>query len=719
MTTPLHALIHGHFYQPPRENPWLEELERDDSAAPHHDWNARITEECYAPNTGARILDEQGRVVRVFDNFAWMSFNVGPTLTSWLQRHHPATLEAIVAADAASVARLGEGNAIAQAYNHMILPLANDRDKRTQVRWGQAAFTATFGRRARGMWLAETAVDAATLDVLAEEGIDFTVLSPLQAARFRVDGHGDEMRDCHDGSIPTGRAYRYTTPSGKTIALFFYDAGIAKGIAFQGLLADANNLVGAVRGAHDGRPDHDEPWLVHTATDGESYGHHFASGDMALAAAHARLADADDVEIINYAVFLDRYGTHGDVEIKDVSSWSCAHGVGRWMRDCGCRMQHNPPWSQGWRGPLRMALDGLRDTLAGLFHDVGATYLRDPWAARDAYIDVVLDRSRTAAFLDAQLADGVDEAGREKALRLLEMQRCCMLMYTSCGWFFDDVSGPEGVIILRYAARAISLARGVDPVLADAAEQQLREVLTGAHSNFQRDGRSRTGRDVYDDDAVTAAMGADRIAATVALTAGTGASTPMRIAAWRVCEHDERAVEGATVATTVGRLEVFDERMGERERVAYAVVDFGGLDWRGVLTDVTRHDALAQALSAARESTALARVLEEEVAAGGRAFTLKEAAWELRGEITRKALARRMEITESVIAELLLADRALLRGAAAMGHDFGGALRPLLGQALTRRAREAVDAVLRAEGSLAPLARQLAVVIDDARELAV
>ena len=711
--------IHGHFYQPPRENPWLEELERESSASPHHDWNARITEECYAPNASARVLDEHGRVTRLYDNYARLSFNIGPTLTSWLGRHAPETLGAIVRADAASVERLGHGNAIAQVYNHMIMPLANERDKRTQVRWGKRAFAQTFGREARGIWLAETAIDAATLEVLADEGIDFTILSPFQAARFRAEDEngvlGDTI-DCSDGSIPTGRAYRYTCESGKIVHLFFYDAGIARGVAFEGLLSDAGNLVGAVHQAHHHRPAAPgEPWLVQTATDGESYGHHFRFGDMALAAAHARLEADPNVEIINYAAFLDRFGARGEVQLHPVSAWSCSHGVGRWERDCGCRMAHNPPLSQAWRTDLRQGLDRLRDGLATLFTTATHGLLREPWDARDAYIDVVLDRSQTDAFLVKHGIFELSATDREHVLRLLEMQRCAMLMFTSCGWFFDDITGPEPVILLRYAARAISLARGVDAEFADALEQRLLEDLDHAVSNYKKpDGSPRTGRDVYVDDAVTAAMGADRVAITLALTAGIGEVPKSRLAAWRVVEHEERAIDSASVPTVVGSLVLLDERMGEQEAMAFIVIGFGGLDWRGVLTDVSRHNDHITQLSATSDTSALAHLLDDEIAAGGRAFSLKDASIDVRSEIVRRALARRVDVTDAVVAELLLSERALLRGAVALGGALSPSLRGLVMHALERRAKDIVEELTTVVGSAAPLTRRLKTVLDDA-----
>lgn len=723
MSTPpkLHCCIHGHFYQPPRENPWLDDLEREPSAAPHHNWNSRITEECYTPNAWARVLDGTGHVVKLYNNYAQMSFNVGPTLTCWLGKHVPETLDAIVRADRESIDRLGQGNAIAQVYNHTIIPLCNERDKYTQVRWGKRAFEATFGRRARGMWLAETAVDADTMEVLADEGIDFTILSPFQARRFRVDGIDGvttDWQDCSTGTIPTGRAYRYTTNSGKIVHVFFYDGAIAKGIAFERLLSDASHLVDAIRRGHAQRPSPpEEPWLVHTATDGESYGHHFRFGDMALAAAHASLESQNDVEIVNYATFLDRYGSRGDVELHPVSAWSCAHGVGRWERDCGCRMNADPQWNQRWRTGLRHSLNGLRDGLALLFERAGAPLLQDPWDARDAYIDVVLggDAASIDAFLRRQSGRMLSTAERERALTLLELQRCALLMFTSCGWFFDDVAGPEAIILLRYASRALSLAARVDEAEADRLELEFMAGLANAESNIKRsDGSVRTALNVYVEDARAATIGADRVAVSLALTCALGAPAPAHVAAWRVTEHDETAIDTAAVPCVVGRVSLLDQRVERTERLAFAVVGFGGLDWRGVLVDVDRLAPLQERLSRAADTSSLARVLDAELINGGRSFTLKDAPADVRDDVARRALLRRIEVTEAVLAELLLPERSLLRGVVAMGGTVPTHVRGLLAHALSRRARDLVDEIVVAEGGAAPLLRSLRTVIDDA-----
>ena len=455
--------IHGHFYQPPRENPWLETVDTEDSAYPFHDWNERITAECYAANTASRILDARGRIVRTVNTYSRISFNMGPTLLSWLQQQAPDTYAAILQADRDSAQRYsGHGSALAQAYNHLVLPLANQRDKVTQVRWGIADFAARFGRQPEGMWLPETAVDLETLDVLAQHGIRFTVLAPHQAARVRPLA-GGHWQDVTAASLDTRRAYLQRLPSGHTIVLFFYDGDIAQGVAFNGLLRSGDGFATRLTGGFDRR---DGPQLVHIATDGESYGHHHRFGDMALSYAITQLeaAERDGITLTNYGEFLERFPPEFEVEIVENTSWSCAHGVERWRSDCGCSTGAHHGWQQAWRPPLRNALDALRDDVEELFEQQGQALFADPWAARNGYVALVLDRSDVArtAFLTQNGKLGLTAEQVTQALQLLEMQRHALLMYTSCGWFFDDIGGLEAAQVLLYAARAAELARRLD-----------------------------------------------------------------------------------------------------------------------------------------------------------------------------------------------------------------------------------------------------------------
>ena len=722
MSTTRYVCVHGHFYQPPRENPWLEEIEREPSAAPAHDWNSRIADECYTPNTAARVLDDHGRVHHLTDNYAHMSFNFGPTLLRWMERHRPATYRGILEADKRSRAEHdGHGNAIAQVYNHVILPLANDRDKRTQVRWGLRDFEHRFGRRSEGIWLAETACDQATLDVLAEEGVRFTILSPYQASRFRV-GEGDWV-PCGDGSIPTGRAWRAKTRSGKHIKLYFYDGGIARGIAFEGLLSDAAHVVSAFHRAHEERGALDgEPWLVHTATDGESYGHHFKFGDMALAAALKRFSEDPNVRITNYGAFLAAHGARGDVELHPVSAWSCAHGVGRWERDCGCRMNPDPLWNQKWRTGLRAALDVLRDRLATHYERAMGVLAADPWAVRDAYIDVILEPRRTHAFVAAHSKRELTAQEQVRFFQLLELQRAALLMYTSCGWFFDDISGGESVILMKYAARAIDLARRTgcpDP------EPGFIQELAQAESNVRSDsGRVQTGADIYRERVVGAAVDVERIAMSYALLAASRPASERsdRIYVWRIAEHEEHAIEDTTVPVWVGRLGIVDDRTGEQHAVIYTLVHFGGLDFRCHVrggSDVEGLRRRLQGAADAGDTADLVRVLDEETEQnpGSRSFGLQDALADLREQIAGKVGEERLRLFDELGAELLFGQRALLKDLVKLQTPLPTHIRGVLAFLLARRARLIIDEILNAPESLArSVVRRLRAVLEDARE---
>lgn len=449
--------IHGHFYQPPRENPWLEDVEVEDSAAPYHDWNERITAECYAPNAVSRILDGEGKIIELVSNYEKMSFNFGPTLLSWLDRHRNGVYHQILEADRRSVTdHTGHGNAIAQCYNHAIMPLASRRDKLTQVRWGIADFESRFGREPEGMWLAETAVDTATLQVLAEHGIKFTILSPHQAQAVRAPG--EDWRDVSHRRIDPTRAYRCQLNEGKHIDLFFYDAPVSHDISFENLLRSGDRFAERLVSSFDNRREHAQ--LVSVATDGETFGHHFKFGEMALAYALGKIGREGLARITNYAEYLELHPPTHEVKISENTSWSCAHGVERWRSDCGCN-SGNTHHHQRWRGPLREALDWLRDKLDIVFEHQGSALLRDVWAALDDYIAVILDRSAKTrdAFLDKHARHQLPDNEKVNIWRLLEMQRHAALMYTSCGWFFDDISNIETVKNIEYASRSIQLAR--------------------------------------------------------------------------------------------------------------------------------------------------------------------------------------------------------------------------------------------------------------------
>ncbi len=535
--------IHGHFYQPPREDPWLGMIEPQPSAHPHRDWNARIAAECYAPNAAARILGGDGRVARIVNNYARMSFNFGPTLLEWMATEEPADYAAVLAADRESAERFsGHGSAMAQGYNHVILPLANRRDKQTQIVWGLRDFEHRFGRPAAGLWLPETAVDLETLDLLAAHGVRFTVLEPHQASRVRPlagplppaaaaappdvrhvqaghqprhshqprpsrpshpahpshQGHPapgsapvPEWQDVSGGRIDTTRPYAVLLPSGRSLAVFFYDGSAARAVAFENVLQSGERFAERLLGGHpaDG-PDR----LAHIATDGETYGHHHRHGEMALAYACQQIEAHGWARLTNYAEYLAAHPPTHEAEIVENTSWSCIHGLDRWRDDCGCRLGGPPGWNQAWRAPLRQALDELRDELIPLYEEAAGELFADPWEARDAAVALLLDRSAAAAdaFLERH-ARGPLPTGerRARALNLLAMQRHAMLMYTSCGWFFDDLAGLEAVQVLRYAGRAAQLA---GELFGGRTEHDLMRRLAWARSN---DPAAGTGRDLY------------------------------------------------------------------------------------------------------------------------------------------------------------------------------------------------------------------------------
>ncbi len=578
MTPGRFVAIHGHFYQPPRENPWLEAVEVQDSAAPYHDWNERVTAECYAPNTAARRVGAGNRILDIVNNFERISFNVGPTLMAWLERHAGDVYRKILAADATSAAaRGGHGNAIAQVYNHMILPLGTRRDKVTQVRWGLADFRRRFGREPEGMWLPETAVDNETLEVLAEAGVRFTILAPHQARRARKIGD-EAWQEVGDGVDPS-RAYLWRGPRDLSLALFFYDGPISRAIAFEDALDRGEHLVARLKaGFAEGR---DGPQLVHCATDGESYGHHTKFGDMALAAALRQL-EADRLAVLtNYGAFLAEHPPAWEAEIHEATSWSCAHGIERWRADCGCRTRAD--WHQRWRGPLRDALDWLRDQIDTFYEARASAHFKDPWEARDAYVDVILDRSpeRLAAWLARHQRTALDGAAQVEARRLLEMQRNRLLMYTSCGWFFDEISAIEPVQILKYAAIAIQYFRDLG---GGQLEAEFVRRLEAAPSNVPD---FRDGATVYRRLVRPAVVDLRRVVAHYAVS-GLFEEQPddCPVYAWRVQQLDDTRESYAGTTLRVGRVRAASEITGEGRDLMYAVLHFGGHDFScGIRSD--------------------------------------------------------------------------------------------------------------------------------------
>ena len=592
-----HVCIHGHFYQPPRENAWLEEIEFQESAAPYHDWNERVSAECYAPNTASRILDHEDRIIDIVNNYARISFDAGPTLLGWMERSAPDIYRAVLRADRESRERFhGHGSAIAQAYNHIILPLANSRDKRTQIAWGLRDFESRFGRRSEGLWLPETAVDLESLDIAAEMGVAFTILSPYQARRVRKAGDAD-WTGAAGGAIDPRRPYLCRLPSGRTIAIFFYDGPISHDIAFRGLLQNGESFAGRLLAAFSACSD--GPELVHVATDGETYGHHHRFGDMALAYGLRHIEKNKLAEITVYADYLERFPPDHEVEIVPNTAWSCAHGVERWRSDCGDSSGAHPRWNQKWRAPLREAMEWLRDRALPSFEATLSGWGADPWRARDDYIAVMLDRS--AASVDAFLARAIPRRLRPRdktrALKLLEIQRHAMLIFTSDGWFFDDISNVETVQVIQYAARALQLLRDVT---GEDLEPEFVARLAAAKSNIPARG---DGAKVYEKLVRPAMVDFPRLAAHFGVSSlFEDYARAIRIAHYdagsEVCAREEAGPR----KLAVGRVRLRSEITWEERTFDYAILHLGDQNLTAGVKEPKENESLDRLCRETREA---------------------------------------------------------------------------------------------------------------------
>jgi alpha-amylase/alpha-mannosidase (GH57 family) len=648
-------VVHGHFYQPPRENPWLESVEVQDSAAPFHDWNERVTSESYAPNTAARRVDDKNRVLDIVNNFEKISFNIGPTLFAWLERHRPDVYAKIIAADRASVATRGHGNACGQVFNHMIMPLATRRDKITQVRWGIEDFRTRFGREPEGLWLPETAVDSESLEVLAEAGVKFTILAPHQAARVRpLDA---EAWEDAGGGIDPSRPYRWRGPRGLSLALFFYDGHISRAIAFERLLERAENLVAWLNAAFS--DTRTWPQLVHCATDGETYGHHSRFGEMALAAAVQQIEAEGTATLTNYGAFLAANPPTHEVEVREQTSWSCAHGIERWRSDCGCRTRSD--WQQRWRAPLREALDWLRDQIDACFEARASAHLKDPWAARDEYAAVLLDRSpqRLDAFFAVHARGVLDPGARVEARKLLELERNRLLMYTSCAWFFDEISAIEPVQILRYAALALQYLNDLG---GGRLEDEFVRRLAAAPSNLAE---MRDGAEVYRRLVQPTAVNLSRVVTHYAITGLLDeypADAPVYAYRAKRLNEARETADGTTLA--VAHVRVSSEMTGEAREMVYALAHFGGHDFScGVRfwDDQATYDALKADLLArcARQSVAdLVRGLDEYFPGG--LSSLSHLFLDERRRVLAKVIRATLERHEETYREIWEQNRKLV-----------------------------------------------------------
>ncbi len=599
--------IHGHFYQPPRENPWLEEIEIQDSSFPYHDWNERITSECYAPNSASRLLDGEGRITDIVSNYEKISFDFGPTLLSWMQTHSPVIYKAILDADSQSVERRsGHGNALAQAYNHLILPLANSRDKRTQILWGIKDFAYRYKRAPEGMWLPETAVDMETLDILSEEGVRFTILASHQASKVRKIGTG-KWKDVSGGQIDPSRAYICSLPSGRKLNVFFYDGPVSRAVAFEKLLSRGEDFANRLlTGFSDERQ-----WsqIVNIATDGESYGHHHKFGDMALASALHNIENSGRARLTNYGEYLEKNAPTYEVRILDNTSWSCAHGIERWKTNCGCSTGGNQGWNQEWRAPLRDALDWLRDEISSLCEERTREYLKDPWAARDEYIEVILARSkeRMEDFIERHAARNLMEHEKISVLIVMEMQRHTMLMYTSCGWFFDEISGLETVQILQYAGRAIQLCSelfGVD------FEGQFMEKLAKAKSNLVE---HKDGAQIYGNFVKPAMIDLKRVAAHYAISSLIkNYGDTEHIYCYSVGKEDYQAIQSGATKLAIGRLAVTSDITYYSEAISFCSLFLGGHAFNAgaaAFPGIEEYERMKQEIIATFEKGAIADII--------------------------------------------------------------------------------------------------------------
>lgn len=571
--------IHGHFYQPPRENPWLEAIELQESASPFHDWNARICDECYNPNSASRIVDGKNRIIDIVNNYTMISFNFGPTLMSWMEQYAPNTYERIVQADRKSIGIYsGHGNAIAQVYNHMIMPLANDKDKYTQTIWGIKDFEYRFGRKPEGIWLAETATDDRTMEVLIDCGIKFTILSPYQAARVRkINAKQDSAwEDVSWGSIDPARAYRYFIKGkpDKYIDLFFYDGSISKSVAFDNLLKDGNRFIKRLQDGVSSQRNYNQ--LVNIATDGESYGHHTRFGDMALSYALKKRAKDAEFTITNYGEYLEKNPPLYEVDIKPVSSWSCFHGVERWRDDCGCSTGAQPGWNQKWRKPLRDALNYLRDELAVLYEEKISKYLDDPWESRNDYISVMLDRNEISLdkFFKKHQRRELSSEEKTLVLKLLEIQRQAMLMFTSCGWFFADISGIETTQIMKYAARAIELA---ETFTDKDYETPFLNILEKAQSNIKDMGN---GKEIYQKFVKPSVVTTKQIIAQWAISSlYQDFEDETELYSYNINRLDYRKIKNAKTVMAFGRIKVTSKITLETNDMMFVIIKFANSDF--------------------------------------------------------------------------------------------------------------------------------------------
>ena len=735
--------VHGHFYQPPRENPWLEAVETQDSAAPYHDWNERITAECYAPNGAARVVDSKNRILRITNNYARMSFNLGPTLLSWMEEKAPRTYTMVRDADRLSQKQFsGHGSAMAQVYNHIIMPLANTRDRVTQIAWGIADFEHRYRRKPEGMWLPETAVDLESLDLLARHGIRFTILAPHQCARVRSleaatkppepalkeatgtnsSSTANGWKDTPDGSVDTTQPYLVRTSPGHSIAVFFYNGPVSRAIAFDGLLNSGEAFSERLLG---GFSEHESAQLVHVATDGESYGHHHRHGEMALAYALQLIEEQGNVKLTNYGQFLASFPPTYEAEILENTSWSCFHGVERWRSDCGCN-GGKAGWNQQWRAPLRQALDELRDSLAPLVLAASAALFCNPDKARNDYISVILDRSPGSidAFFARNGLRPFTAEERVRALRLMELERNAMLMYTSCGWFFDDISGIETVQIISYAARVIELAAALFPETRGTLERAFTARLGEARSN---DPEWRDGRFLYDESIRPMIVDLEQVVAHFAISRvfpREGEKKHIdgeRLFCYTIGHQWETALPYGLGQLRMGRVRTCSTLTEECEEAAYGLLHFGDQNVSAAVKCVEADEQVHLALLAkeiedavdSSNLTEVVRLMDDYF--GESRFSLTSLFADEQRRIVKSILDPAMRSLEGALTDLYSSHASLLHFLGRSGLPRPAALRVAAQFAIHAQLRRALEADPIEQGLIERLlaqAREDAVVID-------
>ncbi len=633
----VYITIHGHFYQPPRENPYLNLVERQPSAQPYHDWNERIHYECYRPNAFARILNHQQEVIGIVNNFEYLSFNIGATLMSWLEKYDPEVYQKILEADKNSSQRLnGHGNAIAQVYNHIILPLANERDKYTQIRWGKADFRARFGREPEGMWLAETAVDYSTLQALIDEDLKFIILAPSQAERCRLlptkNNPKPEWHEVGGSQIDPTRPYRCFIEDGRHIDIFFYDGPISRDMGFDEVLKTADSFAGRLGQAIKG--DRRISQLINVATDGETFGHHKGGTEKCLGYAFTEAFPRKGWLVTNYAHYLSISPPTWEVILKPVTAWSCAHGVERWQDDCGCG--GGGTWDQKWRRPLREALDWLRDRLITVYEERGGKLFKDPWLTRDNYIQLIGDRtqSKTDEFLLHHQSHQLSAVEKIDALCLLEMQRHALLMYTSCGWFFEELSRPEGTQILRYAARALELAGEVAGI---HLKPEFINRLSLAPSNVPFFGN---GAEVYRQLVEPSQIGFEQIVAHYAINSLFADYLPQEpIYCYTVRQLDYQKQQMGVLNLAVGEVRLTSNITAEERHYLFAVLHLGGWDFHCCIKPFTSRVAYSELkqelFDNLKQASAAQTILTMNRSFGDRYFDLQHLIAEERHRLVR------------------------------------------------------------------------------------